>query len=884
MAEETNAQEPSSGGEITSQEVGQWLLNHSGDKDSSDQQLRDDFNLMADTYRRLSAEEQSGRGLAPSPAEITDPMADMGFFEGIVESATGTARETELTRSLPSYTRMPEFAAITNALPILKMSIGTAAGTPQEMASIISTQFPEVEVEQDNNGNYIFKSALDGQRYVIKPGFETGDIPRMVTQAGLYAPAAIGTTALAVAGAPALPLIAGGAALLAVNEIGYQKLQETFGGEFNWGDVVASAVIPAGLQTLGNAIKNTWRSAINLVRPPKNVGTKPNLTQGDVDELAKKAIDGDLQAQRELAELASIDPEVVDAAERLGISEYLQPDHVSTDIQFIELMQLIKSWKGGTAKAQERENLIALGDAALDQVAELGAEDMSSISASLYGRMKGTRDALSSQEENLWNGLRAMVPENFEYTPTALINELKQKIINGQGDVSVLRPFEREFLERLSPEDIIYDGNVVVKSNLKGRSPTFLSYERFREDMASGFKNRGPFRNQDARGLRNFYGKVVDEEGNLFRQFDDANNQLSLLEGVDTLPSNSAETFDLARSTSVLLRGFEDDMASLFDKKISGYLGGKLRGAISELQKGNAVQFKEFVEAIPAEERQSVIVSGLSSMFGNQTKNGSLNFNTFSRFYTGLKNQKEAYNTLTKYLPADVIQTFEDLNTVSTSINRAIQENVSRTGASLQLGDLLATETVVGRVYEVAKGATVRAPIEAVTTAVGLPGSGLATALILSMQQQGRTDAQKAALEAANNLVTSPGFMNMVRDQFSEESVRRFGLTPAWRRFSRAVNYPQDAADQFIRSAYAAATTAINTGETAAPVQAAEEEVEVTIPPQARVAPPAPQTRGVPGMGAETTAPAPEAAAPTGPVSPSSREMLQQLFPTDFIA
>jgi len=64
----------------------------------------------------------------------------------------------------------------------------------------------------------------------------------------------------------------------------------------------------------------------------------------------------------------------------------------------------------------------------------------------------------------------------------------------------------------------------------------------------------------------------------------------------------------------------------------------------------------------------------------------------------------------------------------------------------------------------------------------------------------------------------------------------------------------------------------------------AEEEVEVTIPPQARVAPPAPQTRGVPGMGAETAAPAPEAAAPTGPVSPSSREMLQQLFPTDFIA
>ncbi len=64
-----------------------------------------------------------------------------------------------------------------------------------------------------------------------------------------------------------------------------------------------------------------------------------------------------------------------------------------------------------------------------------------------------------------------------------------------------------------------------------------------------------------------------------------------------------------------------------------------------------------------------------------------------------------------------------------------------------------------------------------------------------------------------------------------------------------------------------------------------EEDVEVTLPPQARVAPPAPQTRGVPMLETPAEAPAPEVAeTPTGPASPSSREMLQQLFPTDFIA
>ena len=69
-----------------------------------------------------------------------------------------------------------------------------------------------------------------------------------------------------------------------------------------------------------------------------------------------------------------------------------------------------------------------------------------------------------------------------------------------------------------------------------------------------------------------------------------------------------------------------------------------------------------------------------------------------------------------------------------------------------------------------------------------------------------------------------------------------------------------------------------------------EEEVEVDIteeptpPPQARVQPPAPPTRGVPGMGGQpqggAPAPGPGATA-QGPTGPSSREMYKSLFPFD---
>ena len=49
-------------------------------------------------------------------------------------------------------------------------------------------------------------------------------------------------------------------------------------------------------------------------------------------------------------------------------------------------------------------------------------------------------------------------------------------------------------------------------------------------------------------------------------------------------------------------------------------------------------------------------------------------------------------------------------------------------------------------------------------------------------------------------------------------------------------------------------------------------------PPQARVMPSAPPTRGVPGLGSGQPAPAAPAVA-QGPTGQSSREMLEQLFP-----
>jgi hypothetical protein len=277
----------------------------------------------------------------------------------------------------------------------------------------------------------------------------------------------------------------------------------------------------------------------------------------------------------------------------------------------------------------------------------------------------------------------------------------------------------------------------------------------------------------------------------------------------------------------------------------------------------------------------------LRMMFGTSAKTGGINFGTFSKWYEGVLANKPTYDALKQYLPAETMKMFDDVYKVSRGVTQALQERVN-TGATMQLTEMLTTEGVMSQVYEMAKNVGKTGAAEAVSTTIGQPGLGLASVLIRGLSrpvsQESRRNAQQQALAAADGLLTSPAFMNMVTQQFSDESIRRFSVSSAWQRFANRVGLPPNSGESFVRSIYAASSTAVTTGETMSP-EMTEEDVTLTLPPQARVAPPAPPTRGVPGMGAGAAAPGPQpAAAPAGPPSPSSREMLQQLFPNDFIA
>ena len=881
-----------------------WLSSNTDVKGSRD------WNNAVAAYNREAQKE----GLTTFQIQmlpIQDPTAEMGFIEGMIESATGTARQTEETRRLPNYTRMPELQAILD-IDAAQTKLGLASAAPEEMASIIKAQFPDVEISQDLKGNYMLRSGVDGQEYIIKPGFGEGDFKRFLGQTALAVPASMAVAAGTTLG---LPAVLAGMGLYGLSAAGYQLYQKSIGGEFNAFDVAAEALIPPGFEAAAgalkraasnvtNAIKSTYSKSLNRFRPPEEVGTQANRTDEEIQRLLNRAKDGDVTAQQELAAMSKVDPEVIAAANSLGIAEYLQPDHVSSDRQFIELMQLIKSWKGSAARDEELAGLEQIGKNIIERVHTLGAQTPGNMSEEVAGRLRATIDQLKVREDELWDTVRGTIDAvqgsrirkglpPLEHNPQELLGRIRAEVETVPGKRETNLPtFKKDFLRDFAPKEVLdANGNVI-----RVEYPRIEAYETFRRDLSSGMGKTGRYMNEAAGDLRTFYMQVLEEERKaLAEQLPIQTRGRPLAfdpdDPISAVP-NLLEDFDLARATSELRFGAIDDQISLFGKKVQDSLPGSeslvggLSAAMKPMTTGTAENFLNLMNAVPEDMRTNVALTGLRMMFGTSAKTGGLNFGTFSKWYEGVLANKPTYDALKQYLPPETMKMFDDVYKVSRGVTQALQERVN-TGATMQLTEFLTAEGVMSQVYEMAKNVGKTGAAEVVSTTMGQPGLGLAAVLIRGLSrpvsQESRKTAQQQALNAADALLTSPSFMNMITQQFSDESIRRFSASRAWQTFANKVGLPPSSGEGFVRSIYAASSTAVTTGETMSP-EMTEEDVTLTLPPQARVAPPAPQTRGVPGMGAGTTAPEPETAAPTGPVSPSSREMLQQLFPTDFIA
>ena len=458
----------------------------------------------------------------------------------------------------------------------------------------------------------------------------------------------------------------------------------------------------------------------------------PRLTGEELAATTRAAtgsVFGKTAAQRILAQEAAPNPKTVEAAKRLGIQDYLQPDHVTTNQAYRELAQAVKSIPGSTVRAKEIEDLTQVGKRADDLIRELGGTtDLSRVSSRVKEGLSNTIDDLKTQAGFLYDKIAEALPRTATVEANNVLKFLNQQIIDLGGKQN-LSPMEKILLSKLAPKE---DGTL----------PTYALTDQQRKAIGRASEQQGPFANEDIALAGKYYRLLTDDQGAVADTF------------------GQADTWAAAKNLVEVRKGLEDDMISLFGKQIDQSLVGKLGDATMSLSKGDADKLAKIMQAIPQKQRQMVAASALNTAFGKATQNGALNFNSFANWYEGLLANKQAYTALVSNLPKDARKNLSDLYRVSRGVRNATRERITTGRIQAVSAELQGADTFMATIYDKAKRAAIGIPIEGALTMIGLPpGAGIASGVTAALMGN-----KEKTIKAADTLIASPEFERLVTD------------------------------------------------------------------------------------------------------------------------
>jgi hypothetical protein len=453
-------------------------------------------------------------------------------------------------------------------------------------------------------------------------------------------------------------------------------------------------------------------------------------------DLTQKAADGNVKAQKELAESLRIDPKVVEAAKEGGYIDYLQPDHMSTDFAFKELQQLSKSQKGSVLRDQEQIGLNAIGEQAVKMIKEFGAtEDLGGLSDTIKEGMDKTVRQLKYKASAIYNGIRNEIPAGTEAKLDNLKNYFDSRL-SELGSPDKLPAVERDVYNKFfkDPDSI----------------NTYAFLDDQRQLVGADIGQFGKLNNKEKKFMGKIYGALTkDQEATLASKNKDLIGQ-----------------WNNAKAVTRLQKGVEDDMRVLFGKKFDNNIVNKLLESNNALKKTDADKFAKLIKSVPEKYRQEFTASALLKAFGNATENGRLNFKTFSNWYDNMSHSVKGKTALMANLPEGAAKKLENLATVSRAVADSIKKYTG-TGASLQTY-FNKPDSFLKALYSEAsamKGA-------------GSIGLGATTAAVLGPVPGAIVGATAGLTMAVSNAITKTKtpIMKRVDDLISSESFKRFAI------------------------------------------------------------------------------------------------------------
>jgi hypothetical protein len=551
-------------------------------------------------------------------------------------------------------------------------------------------------------------------------------------------------------------------------------------------DPIAAASAGASEEAAAQQVAPAAPAASAPAAPPAEPA--PVMAAADLADTARKAADGGMgskSAVQVLAEQAAPDAKVVEAAKRLGIEDYLQPDHVTTNQTYRELAQAVKSIPGSEGRAAELEGLQKIGQRANDLIDELGGtHDVSTLSTDVKARLQATHDEIKSQADKLYDEVRANVPAKSDAPADNVLSMINARA-DELGGAKNLSSMEKMILSKLSPKSIksieVTPGNPLMPGAQTATSrtvqtlkqPTYALLDDVRRDLtAARIQRAGPFKDSDARLITMLEGALRNDQQAAAERF------------------GQGATWDLAQKTSATYKSIQDDLSSLFGKDLDKSLVRTLSGSVKLLPQGDPSNFVRLVKQSrrACGRRSSPPVSTLHSVRAQPTARAA---SPITRHGTkGCCKNKQSYTAVMSNLPPEARKQLSDLYRVARSINASTRERITTGRINAIKDELKPADNLAARLYGVAKQSALGATVGSAVGAVAGPGVGAAVASALAK------GAKPEAIRAVDKLITSSQFIELAKKAAAgtapeqRRATLRLVHSATWKRFAHAAKQP----------------------------------------------------------------------------------------------
>lgn len=553
------------------------------------------------------------------------------------------------------------------------------------------------------------------------------------------------------------------------------------GGEGGAGQRLQSAAIGGAVGGVTGAIApSIGRGIERLLKPDDVTGqVRKIMTPEEIAQTTQKATSGfgQKKASDTLAWQAMPDAKIIESAKRLGIQDHLQLDHITTNDSFRTLSQVIKSANPNSVLArQEKEGLEQISKRADDLISEIGGtRDLSNLNVDVKRSLQDVQQQLLEKSDPIYKKINSAIPSNTEAPADNIVDFLDQKVQKGLK----LTSEEKELLRDLSPKKDVIEETTLLdralgkpqKTRMRNKYTTYARLEQLRKELTMArVKNKGVFKDYDSALISKLEDLTMKDQKAVVEKF-------GLL-----------DDFNIAQKTVAMRKSVENDLTSLLGKQLDGSIVKKLASGVKDLPKGDTANFAKMMRSIPDDMKKEVTSSALGVAFNARLGKGGISHANYVDFYDGLMRNKQARDLLFQNLDKVDRKKMQDLYRVSKGIKKSQKEFITTGRIETVKNELLNNvDSLANKVYNLADKS---APLEIVSSTVGLPGAGLVGGLLRSIGKKNKPDVFKLADE----LLTSPEFIALAQ-RGTPEAVEKMSKMPKFKIFLNSVGEKIDPKD-----------------------------------------------------------------------------------------